>query len=177
MHSWRNEFAISPSKDNPFLHDFYREYFGKSPKSRIVPVSPPKKLTTLEPPNLSATLQRKSTRMPKESYAISLQGKMKETMWDDRFVVKFSKDNHKYPVPIREYFDSPKTFSASSTLRKTSPNLIRKRNTREKRSKSKASGTSWQLRSTASTEGWRTSSPVMCKLNSQKHPKMREYFL
>lgn len=171
---WHKEFAVTPSKDNPYLHDFYREYFGKSPKLRIVPVSPPRKLLALEPPSLSATLQRSTARIPRDSYALSTKARVKEVCWDARFNVKFSKDNPQYPVPVREYFDRPRELLSSCAMRKTSPKLTK---TKRKRLKSKASVMSWQLRSTTCTDGWRTSSPVMSSLNSLRHPKMREYFL
>lgn len=175
-HHWRSEFASTSSKANPSLHDFYREYFGKAPKRRIVPVSPPKKLLQLEPPNLTATLKRSSDRMPKETIAIEYKAKAKakERKWDYRFNVKFSKDNPKFPVPTREYFDSPKAIDAEKTMRRTSPTLKHRSN---RRTKSKATTISWQVNSRDSSERWRTSSPVMCDVNSLRHPKMRQYFL
>jgi hypothetical protein len=169
--TWHREFAVTHSKDNPFLHDFYREYFDKTPKRRLHPVSPPRKHLQLEPPCLSATLQRNSSRLPVENTKIS-KARSKEALWNDRFSVKFSKDNPQYPVAFREYFDSPKVVTKPLKKVNTALNVKRK-NTK---GKSRASKMSWQLRSTASTERWRSSSPVISLVNSLKHPAKRQYF-
>mmetsp|Transcript_20988 Transcript_20988/g.38874 ORF Transcript_20988/g.38874 Transcript_20988/m.38874 type:complete len:189 (+) Transcript_20988:7-573(+) len=180
---WAESFAVTPSSTNPASHDFYRQYFDKQPKSKPPQVIPPLKSEILEPPSLSATLEKRSSRIPVSSKAVAPKVKLRENSWDTRFNITFSKDNVKYPRPLREYFDKPLEFSPDNKDYVTvlqnsalSPVKTRASSVHSKRSKRRTSVGGWILRDSSHDYKWRTASPVFSQVNQQAHPLMRSYF-
>jgi hypothetical protein len=108
MSNWNQRFAVAPSKDNPRLHDYYREYFDKPSGRKLVRALKPKHQKLLDPPNLRASLGFDFQRMPAETRAVSRRAKSREAVWNNRFTVMWSKDNPRFHTSNREYFDLPK---------------------------------------------------------------------
>ena len=108
MHKWNQRFAVSPSKDNPNLHDYYREYFDKPSGRKQTRALQPKHQKLLDPPNLRASLGFEFQRMPGATRAVSRQSRSREALWNNRFTVMWSKDNPHFHRSNREYFDLPK---------------------------------------------------------------------
>jgi hypothetical protein len=142
------------------------------------PAIPPKRSEILEPPSLSASLDKRALRIPWNSRAYEPRLKTWEDKWDSRFSVKFSKDNPQYPWPLREYFDVPLEFSpefkdleASSTLSKSRASVF---SLGSRRSASTSVWSSWEKPDDYS---WKKPCPVTSELNRQSHPLARKYFL
>lgn len=93
------------------VHDFYRRYFDKAPKTNPSKVISPQHTKLLEPPSLEASFNSKALRIPKSSKAYSPKLRKRERTWDKRFNVTYSKDNRRLPRPLREYFDAPVDYS------------------------------------------------------------------
>jgi hypothetical protein len=98
MQSWNSRFNIADSKDNNKVHPFYRQLFDKPRGIRYV----------------SVTSERSKKSSPRSRGRQLLKLSLApRSDWDERFGVVFSKDNPYYPTPLREYFDNPRTSSAS----------------------------------------------------------------
>lgn len=108
MRNWNQRFAVAPSKDNPRLHDYYREYFDKPSGRKLVRALQPRHQKLLDPPNLRASLGFDFQRMPSGTRAVSRQTRSREATWNNRFTVMWSKDNPRFHTSNREYFDLPK---------------------------------------------------------------------
>lgn len=174
--------AVAGTRANSITQSPYRLPLDRHPKARVSPAIAPLRSEILEPPSLAATLDKRASRFPAASKAFSPVHKGKETTWDSRFNVTFSKDNVKYPRPLREYFDRPLEFSLEAkdftSIKQPSLSPLKSRvstshSNRERRS---TSINSWVLRGSSHDYMWRTASPVAVQLNQQAHPYMRSYF-
>lgn len=122
MSRWNPRFAVSPSKDNPRFHEFYREYFDK-PSGR--------KLLTRLPLMRSSSMTLRSCmtfgldRMPTWSRCVPRKIKRKEKTWNDRFNVMWSKDNPHFHKAEREYFDRRKLWDLQAPERKEMDRMVR----------------------------------------------------
>jgi hypothetical protein len=150
---------------------FYRQHFERlSTQSTSFSTRP-----TYEIPSFTGTLAD-TPRIRWNSKALGSL-KRKEKSWNDRFSVKFSKDNSKHPRGQREYFDflilSPheKDFNVSY-----GPSVPASRASTSHSVRPPRSSTPWSLRDTKADYNWRTISPVAFKQNQQNHPWRRKYF-
>ncbi|CAG9335363.1 unnamed protein product [Blepharisma stoltei] len=137
MKRWNDRFFVIPSKDNQCSHDFFRQYFDKPSKGKLVRLCTPTQQKLYETPNLRSTLDKLSHRIPRTSTVWRPASRSLEKGWNDRFSVAFSKDNEKYPIPLREYFDNPKIFSTFAS--RTSFELLKTQSTKQFTLKSKES--------------------------------------
>lgn len=103
MQSWNSRFNIADSKDNNKVHPFYRQLFDKPRGIRYVSV------TSDRTAKFSRSLRRKRN--------LNLSTLIHGSDWDERFGVLYSKDNPHLPTPLREYFDIPRTTTASCERR------------------------------------------------------------
>ena len=102
---WDDRFNISTSKDNPRVHDFYREYFSKPRGHRLPSVANPNH-STLSPQRVTYP-----PRLQTNSKLTRQAWNTKERSWNERFHVAFSKDNPKFHWTFREYFGAPKDLN------------------------------------------------------------------
>lgn len=117
---------MSPSKDNQRLHDYYREYFDKPSRRKLVRALQPKHQKVLDPPNLRASLGFDFQRMPFRSRAVSRRSLSREALWNNRFAVMWSKDNPRFHASNREYFDLRKEVDGGGlTTDSGLPGLLR----------------------------------------------------
>ena len=96
--TWNDRFNVTFSKDNRYLHEYYREYFAKPANKRLVSITSPrnherKRSLPIELPRIEVKIGQK-------------QVKRREKDWDARFFVAESKDNQWMHWTFREYFDS-----------------------------------------------------------------------
>jgi hypothetical protein len=175
-------FAVARSSYNSNALDFKRRLIDSPPRTRPGPVIIPLRSEILEPPNLSATLSRQTGRIPKQSRGYTPNSHVRESSWNARFNVSFSKDNTRYPRALREYFDRPLDFTEGKDLSSTlgfasTPVKIRASTSHSRRSKrGNSMSKGWVLREDTQDLKWRTVSPVTAQLNQHAHPWMRKYF-
>lgn len=102
---WNDRFNVSTSKDNHYVHEFYREYFSK-PRGKRLP-----SLTSPKHSSLSPTRVYQLPRLSTRSRAQRQDWNSREQQWNTRFHVAFSKDNSKFHWTFREYFGVPKDLN------------------------------------------------------------------
>jgi hypothetical protein len=117
---WDSRFNIVSSRDNPKVHEFFREYFDKPHRRKQDRISLPSNPSKFYP-NLSSTLDNFSHRIPKLKKLGVKNKKKLEKGWKANFQMKNSKDNHRFYSTYREYFDAPKTFDHNSSVVSTIP--------------------------------------------------------
>lgn len=117
---WNNRFHVVNSRDNHKVHEFFREYFDKSKRTRQDRISLPSSPAKFYP-NLSSTLDNFSHRIPRLKKLGVKNKKKLEREWVPNFQVKNSKDNQCFYSTYREYFDSPKVFDHNLSVVSTIP--------------------------------------------------------
>lgn len=108
MRRWDQRFAVTPSKDNPRFHEFYRQYFDKPSGRKLLTRLPLVRSSSM---TLRYTLHFGLNRMPAWSH-LAKTGKRREKTWNERFNVMWSKDNERFHKAEREYFDRKKEWEA-----------------------------------------------------------------
>lgn len=116
---WNNYFSRTSSRDNPYIHSFYREFFDKPSGKRYIRAITPKHVTSLDPPSLSASLDPTSHRIPKSSKAVSVLARKKEGGWNERFCVTYSQRNDGCYKTQREYFDRSRRLESEGIRMQT----------------------------------------------------------
>lgn len=108
---WNDRFHVLTTKDNPKLHLFYKELFGKPSHKKHEEVLLHDKgnkdplFSTISTPMMS-TLNSKRMRKS-TSLAVYKEAMQKEQQWRNNFNVMGSKNNDRVHKHYQEYFDRP----------------------------------------------------------------------
>ena len=122
MKRWDQRFAVTPSKDNPRFHEFYRQYFDKPSGRKLLTRLPLVRSSSM---TLRYTMQFGLSRMPAWSRCIPKQVKSREKTWNERFNVMWSKDNTRFHKAEREYFDRKKVWDEEVPGRREGERVMR----------------------------------------------------
>ena len=141
----------------------------------------------LSGPSLQTSLGTHLRRIMPTSPMHAQRNLDKEQQWNQRFTIKFSKDNFKHHPQFREYFDEPRAFDddwdslglkTQALQRKTLGSLSCKsaRRTRIGFSPKKGATRQERKRNTTRETAWNSAYAAVSELNLVKHSSKREYF-